>query len=398
MSNDESDHSVTFRSYLLENDDHSKTVIKIDSEHMEKLGINEGDIVQVTGKDKAVAFCFSSNQQELEKTKSQDIEIEYLDSSHKETEYPKMILSSLVFGNACPSRRMNLVKLEKLPIKNTIPEADVVTLGTMKFAEDAMPHYKDNVDFFLLYGRLIKKKERISAPFLQDFARKHQRTSRGGHSHPPKFSSVIVDVKPENKEFWIITKNTKFEFKNIPMDEFRGKIPKSEAISLLRVIPIVKKLHLQNTDIAFASLEVFENSMKMSWYTQQRIKLPDDAFSNPSKFNGMNIHTDSPELTIEIKDDLGNVYSDGHSGGGGGGSGPDPSTNEIVSNYSGEYRFFSTIDPNAKEITIIVKEITWVKRDRHHTRPPSPPNMGTMSESDYKLSVLEGPWKFKISI
>jgi len=29
-----------------------------------------------------------------------------------------------------------------------------------------------------------------------------------------------------------------------------------------------------------------------------------------------------------------------------------------MSDYSGEYRFFSTLDPNAKEITIIMKEIT----------------------------------------
>jgi hypothetical protein len=398
MSSDEYDNSTTFRSYLLENDDHCKTVIKIEPDYMEKLGINEGDIVQVIGKDKTVAFCFSLNQKELEKTKSQDIKIEYLNPSHKETEYPRMILSSLVFSNACPSRRMRLVKLEKLPIKNTVPEADVVTLGTMEFAENAMPYYKDNIDFSLLYGRLVKKKERINTSFLQDFAQKHQQTSRGGHSHPPKFSSIIVDAKPENKEFWIITKNTKFEFQNIPMDEFRGRIPKPEALSLLRVIPIVKKLHLRDTDIAFASLEVFENSMKMSWYTQQRIKLPDDAFSNPSKFNDMNISTDSPELTIEIKDDLGNVYSDGHSGGGGGSSGPDPSTNEIVSDYSGEYRFFSTLDPNVKEITIIVKEITWVKRGRHHARPLPPPNMGTMSASDPQLSILEGPWEFKIPL
>ena len=72
----------------------------------------------------------------------------------------------------------------------------------------------------------------------------------------------------------------------------------------------------------------------------------------------MNIRSDSPELTIEIKDNLDNVHSDGHSGGGGGSSGPDPSTNERMSDYSGEYRFFSTLDPNAKEITIIMKEIT----------------------------------------
>ncbi|AJW70343.1 hypothetical protein [Nitrosopumilus adriaticus] len=396
-----SDNSITFRSFSLEKDDHCKTIIKIEPEYMEKLGINEGDIVQITGTDKAFAFCFSATSQEIEKTKSQEIPIEYLNPSHKENVYPKMILSGLVASNACPSNRMRLVKLEKLTenFKDTIPEANVITLGTMEFAEKTMPKYKDNIDFSSLFGRLVKKKERISTSFLQDFAHKHQQTSRGGHSHPPKFSSLIVDAKPENKEFWIITKNTKFEFQNVSMSEFRGKAPKPESLSLLRVIPIVEKLHLHDTDIAFSSLEVFENNMKLSWYTHQRTKLPDYLLSNPSKFNDMNMRVDSPELTIQIKDDLGNVHSDGHSGGGGGSSGPDPTTNEMVSDYSGEFRFFSTLDSNAKEITIIINEIAWVKRERLKDPPPSiPPNMGTLSESNPKLSVLEGPWEFKITL
>jgi len=400
MSN--SDNSVTFRSYPLENDDHCKTIIKIEPEYMGKLGISEGGIVQVTGKDKTIAFCFSLTDKELEKTKSQEIPIEYLNPDHKETKYPKMILSSLVSRNACPSRRMRLVNLEKLPdedFKDAIPEADVITLGTMKFAEKTMPHHKDNVDFSLLFGRLVKKKERISIPFLPDYAKIiEQKAAKGRPPHPVNFSSLIVDAKPENKEFWLVTKNTKFEFQNIPMSEFRGKAPKPEALSLLRVIPIVKKLHLPDTDIVFSSLEVFENNMKISWYTQQRVKLPDDFLSNLSKFQSMNMRTDSPELTIEIRDNLGNVHSDGHSGGGGGSSGPDPTTNEVVSDHSGEYRFFSTLDPNVKEITIIVKEITWVKREHRqvHTPPSPPQNMRSMNPSNYKLSILEGPWEFKI--
>jgi len=403
MSNSDSDNSITFRSYSLENDDHCKTIVKIEPDYMEKLGISEGDIVQVTGRDKAVAFCFSLTQKELEKTKSQEIPIEYLNPSHKEIGHPKIILSSLVNSNACPSRRMRLVKLEKIStesFKDMIPEADVVTLGTMEFTEKVMPRYKENVDFSFLFGRLIKKKERISIPFLPDYAQIIEKQSaRGRPPHPVNFSSLIVDAKPENKEFWLVTKNTRFDFQNIPMSEFRGKALKSEALSLLRVIPIVEKLHLRDTDITFSSIEVFENSMKINWYTQQRVKLPDDFLSNPLKFQNMKMHADSPELTVEIKDDLGNVHSDGHSGGGGGSSGPDPSTNEIVSDHSGEYRFFSTLDPNAKEITITVKEIAWVKREHRQVHTPmTPPNMRTMSPSNPRLTILEGPWEFKISL
>ncbi|QMU55043.1 MAG: hypothetical protein GKS07_09225 [Nitrosopumilus sp.] len=261
-----------------------------------------------------------------------------------------------------------------------------------------MPNYKRNIDFSLLFGRLIKEKERISIPFLPDYAQLiEKKGSRKRPQHPVNFASLIIDAKPEKHEFWLVTKNTKFEFQDVSMNEFRGKAPKPEALSLLRVIPIVKKLHAYDTNIMFASVEVFENTMKINWYTQQRIKLPDSVPSNSSKFNAMNIRPDSPELTIEIKDDLGNMYSDGHSGGGGGGSFPDPSTNEIVSDYSGEYRFFSTLDPGAKEITIIVKEIAWVKRERRqiHTTP-TPSDVRSMNHSDDKLSILEGSWEFKI--
>lgn len=395
-------NSITFKSFNLENDDRCKTIVKIESEYMDKLGINEGDIIKVTGRDSAMAFCFSANQEEIEKAKSQDPPIEYLNSDHKEVEYPRVIMSSPVHCNACPSRRLRLVDLEKLPtsdFKKLIPEADIISLGEMKFAENAMPGYKNNIDFSPLFGMIVKKQERVNMAFFPDFAQRHQRTSRGGHSHPPNFSSMIIGATPENHDFWLVTRNTKFDFQEISMDEFKGKIGKSEALSFIKTIPIPHKFHAHDTEIVFTSLEVFDNAMKLRWYSLQRIKLPENIFSNPSKANEitMNMSHESAELTIEIKDDLGNVYADGHSAGGGGSSGPDPTTNEMVMDHSGEHRFFSTLDPNAKKITIIVKEMIWVKRNRR-VRPTPPPEMRQMSPSDFKLSVLEGPWEFKVSL
>ncbi|MDH3203647.1 MAG: hypothetical protein OEL81_03080 [Nitrosopumilus sp.] len=401
---EENYNSITFRSYNLENDNRCKTIVKIESEYMDKLGVKEGDIIKVTGKDSAMAFCFSANQEEIEKAKSQDPTIEYLNSDHKEVEYPIVIMSSPVHCNACPSRRLRLVELEKLPsrdFKNQIPEADIVTLGTMKFTENTMPGYKDNIDFSPLYGQIVKKQERVNLTFFPDFAQKHQRTSRGGHTHPPNFSSMIIDATPENHDFWLVTKNTKFEFQEISMDEFKGKISKPEALSFIKTIPIPHKFHAQDTDIVFTSLEVFDNAMKLRWYSLQRIKLPENIFSNPSKANEitMNMSHESAELTLEIKDDLGNIYADGHSAGGGGSSGPDPTTNEMVLDHSGEHRFFSTLDPNAKEITICVKEMMWVKRNRRTIPPPStPPKMYPITDSPPKLSVLEGQWEFKVTL
>ena len=201
-------NSMMFRSSLLENDNCTKTIVKIESEHMDKLGIKEGDLVKVSGNCSAMAFCFSLNNGDIERAKLQEPQMEYLNPDHVETEYPRIIVSRLIHSNACPSRRLMLVKLETLPssnFKNTVPEADVITLGTMKFAENAMPGYKDNIDFSSLFGQIIKKQERVNTSFLAEFAQKHQRTSRG-HSHTPNFSSVVVDVKPENHDFWLVTK------------------------------------------------------------------------------------------------------------------------------------------------------------------------------------------------
>ena len=185
------------------------------------------------------------------------------------------------------------------------------------------------------------------------------------------------------------------------MEEFKGNTGKPEASSFLKVIPIPHRLHINDTEIAFTSLEIFENVMKIRWYSLQRVKLPEDAFSNPSKANEMSRIRghESAELTIEIKDDLGNTHADGFSAGGGGSSGPDPTTSEMVYDHSGEFRFSSTLHPDAKEITIIIKEMTWIKQNSIGTLPPTrPPKMQDLPMTQPKLSVLEGPWEFRITI
>ena len=184
------------------------------------------------------------------------------------------------------------------------------------------------------------------------------------------------------------------------MDKFRGRAPKPEGLSYLRTIPVPCKFHANNTDIAFTSLEIFEDAMKLRWYSLQKIKIPEDIFSNPSKAEEIqkNMGHESAELLIEMRDDLGNIYSDGYSAGGGGSSGPDPTTSEMILDHSGEYRFNSTLDPNAKEIIIVVKEMMWVKRrGRVMQRPSKPPEMSLDAEPP-KLLVLEGPWEFKLTL
>ncbi len=428
-------NSITFRSYTLQrpnkrqSEDYHKSIVKIEASQMEKLGVREGEMVKVTGRCSAAAFCYLLNDAEIERTKSQDIQIEYLNSSHKEKEMelnPRIVLSSKTYQNACPTRHAMLVQVEKFTASsnavkeednlsqdipdsnNSLPKASVVTFGTMELLEKAMPNHKENIDFTPLFGNPIKKKERINLQFLPEYMPQYdQKISRNKNSNrppvpiPPKtFSSMIVDVKPENSEFLLVTKNTKFQFQNISMEEFSGGAIKPEAMSLLRVVPIVKRLHLDDTNIVFSSLEIFENYMKLSYYSQYRKKLLDEFLSDPEKFQGIGrMMPDNPQLVIEIKDEIGNKYSDGFDGGGGGGSGPDPLTNEYISNHHHEHRFTSaTLDPSAKELVIVVKEVRWVQGDRRIPKPSKPPHMTPLPELDYKITVLEGPWEFKIPL
>ena len=116
--------------------------------------------LKITGKCAAMAFCFSADKDELEKAAQQPL-IEYLNQDHMGIDYPQMVMSGTVYSNTCPSRRLGLVKLGKLSTDNSkkqIQNADIVILDTMKFAENTIPDYKNNIDFSSLFGQIIKNK------------------------------------------------------------------------------------------------------------------------------------------------------------------------------------------------------------------------------------------------
>ena len=395
---------VTFRANTMRHDDKYNTLVRIEPEVMEKLGVKSGDVVRVTGKDSCAAFCFPLDEEELEKIKLQDIQIEYPKEPDKKIDYPRIVLSSMVDRNVCPSRPLRFVRVEKFPEQpqNNIPQATLVTLGTMEFPEKVMPNYKQNLDYSAFYGTLLSKNFKINVPFFQEYLQQNQNkfSDKKLPPVPSSFSTVIVDAEPQNQEFWLVTENTKFEFKNVSMNQLRGIIPQFEGIHLQQVIPIVKKISIDNTQIMIASLEVYENSMKLKSYIQHREKIPEKAFDDPSNLNEITkrMNPDNPQLVVELKDDLGNVYSDGFTMGGGGSSGPDPVTGDMVSERDHDFGFNSVLNSAAKEITVTIKEIHFVHRPTRMPKPARPPQMTPIVASDAKISILEGPWEFKIPL
>lgn len=397
--------SLSFRANRMYREDKCKTLVRIEPDFMEKLGVKSGDIVKVTGKDSCAAFCFPLDEEELEKLKLQDVKVEYLNQPDKKIDYPRIVLSSLVDRNVRPSRPMRFVKVEKFPTQNpqnNIPQASLVTLGTMEFPEKVMPNYKNNLNYSEFYGTLLSKNFKINIPFFPEYTQQNQNkfSDKKLPPVPSSFSTVIVDAEPQDQDFWLVTENTKFEFQNVSMNQLRGIIPQFEGIKLQKVIPIVKKISIENSQIMIATLEVYENTMKLKSYIQYREKIPEKAFEDPSNLNEITrrMNPDNPELVVEIKDDLGNVYSDGFTLGGGGSSGPDPVTGEMVSERNQDFGFESVLDSDAKEITVTIKEIQFIHRPSRMPKPTKPPHMTPIDVSDAKISILEGPWEFKVKL
>lgn len=99
---------------------------------------------------------------------------------------------------------------------------------------------------------------------------------------------------------------------------------------------------------------------------------------------------------------MGNQYVNVNEGGGGS-SEPDPSTREIVSDFSWNQFFSPTLDKNAKEIIVTIKEIHWLKRNRNVSDmmpPPTEPPFMTPIEPRFlpRIVIAEGPWEYRFPI
>lgn len=433
------DNSIEFtvvhkrRNRIESNDDphQCKTIVKIEPHYMQKFGIKEGEIVQIIGNTKSTAaICLPMSDLDFQEVDSPEMEVEFLNNPEKKAQhYPKIILYGPVSCNVDISREwQRTVRLGKFPESQTrsgdIPEADLVTLATMDIAEKMMSGYQSNLDYSEITGFVVTANDRINIPFKKEWLEKKQemqeKESQDGyqnmnHHIPPRsrsrrppfpnsFQSVVIDVKPEGKPFWNITENTKFEFTNTDIAQilvpYRLK-PKK----LVNVISISKQVSVEDTEFTIPSLEVYSNMMNLIWYSHQRKKIPESDFTDVYKLNRMHrLYNDHPRLIITLKDNLGNQYvSTGESGGGGGSSGPDPTTREIISDFSWHSIFLPTLDTTAKEIIVTIKEIQWIRQNRAVMDAPPPPREPphmTPIENQFPptMVIAEGPWTFNVPV
>lgn len=405
------------------------TAVKVEPLYMREFGIREGDIVKISGGAKSTAaICLPMSDSEMREADEPEMEVEFLnDPGRRARRYPGIILCGPVSCNVDTSAEWQpTVCLGKFPKpeagSDDIPEAEVVTLGTFGMTERVMPGYRSNLDHSRVTGFVVTRGDRIDIPFQKEWIKKVRQDLQEGQEldapagrpgrkrprAPPPFrglfQSVVTDVKPGGMPFWVITENTRFEFKD---GGLRGILDLyvHPPRNLAGVIPISRKITVGDTEITLASLEAYPDTMKIIWYSHRRTKIPESDFVDAHTMRRMSrmMHNDGPRLVFALKDDLGNRYANVSGGGGGGSSGPDPVAMEMVSDFSWHSVFSPGLDAGAREIILTIKEVWWVKQDIAATEWLPPPTGHPRGEPvDYqpppKVVVAEGPWRFSIPI
>ena len=400
-------------------------IVKVEPRCMREFGIEDGEIVKITGGVRSTAaICLPMSESDIQETDEHEVEVEFLnDPGRKARRHPGIILHGQVSCNVDVATEWpHTVFLSKFPRPEVgsedVPEAGVVTLGTVGVAEKMMPGYRSNLDYSKIVGLVVTENDRICVPFQKEWIEKmlktqkwrgadarHPRRSRSpAPPFPESFQSVVTGVKPGRRPFWLVTEKTRFEFKDGGLERVIARhVPAPQ--NLVGVIPISRQISVGDTAITVASLEVYPDMMRLIWYSHQRTKIPESDFTDAHVMNrmGRSMRGGEPRPVFSLEDDLGNRYSGAVGDGGGGSSGPDPVTMELVSDFSWSHVFSPGLDDRAREIVLTVREVQRMKQDatatkwlpsrmkRLHAEPAErlPPP---------KIVIAEGPWMFSIPV
>lgn len=407
--------------------DRCETTVKVEPRHMQEFGITAGDVVRISGYTRSTAaICLPMADSEMRETDEPEVEVEFLDNpGRKAHRYPRIILSRQVSRNvdvqAGWQSTVYLSRFPKLEDGTGVPEAETVTLGTLDVAEKMMPGYRSSLDYSGVAGFVVTRDDLIDIPFQKEWAEKMQQNLQEGweadepantgntrrvRHHTPQFpgsfQSVVTDVRPRGRPFWVITKNTKFKFKNGGLERlFKRHVPAPR--KLIGVIPLSRWILIENTEIVMASLELYPDTIKMIWYSHQRTKIPESDFTDMQKMNRVNqaMRKHEPSPVFSLEDNLGNRYASVGSGGGGGSTWPDPATMEIVADSSWHHVFAPGLAADASEIILTVKDVWWTKQSMT-TELLSSAVDHPRAEPEYspppKIVIAGGPWRFAIPV
>lgn len=330
-------------------EDLGKTVIRIEQQQMDSLGIVSGDAVRVSWQKSTGAFCFPIQNGYKQPN---DPKMTYLYDAQV---LPQVRLSDIVMMNTGNSgNHPTQVKIEKVDCIS----AQRVTLGSL----DPEANLKQ-LDVSKLYGLMMCNNNRLN---LVD-------------THRQPRSLVVLDVQP--RDFAIITRDTKIDFVNVIPPEKLPPICFSKLQNLMRVIPVSTQIQKESVNVTIPSLEIYDDGFRAYVYMRGKWEPGDSESYHP--MSGL------PTL---VRDNLGNSYEIFPSGSGGSG-GP------YEFDYNWQIRG-PPINPDAKELIITIKEIIF--QGMFFAPPTKPPHM---TEFRYSLEnqlppiqIISGPWEFKIKL
>lgn len=338
-----------FRTFPPLFEDLGKTIIRIEQQQMDLLGIRPGDAVKVTWQKSTGAFCLP------------------LENGFKQTNDPKMtyLPDTQILPQARPSDIVitNTGNVGSGPVQLEIEKTDSklaqrITLGSF----DPEVSLK-RIDTSKLDGLIVCNHNQLN---LAD---------RYGQNR----SLVVTDVRPG--DFSIISKDTKIDFVDTVPQEKMSTTCFSKLNNLVQVIPVSAQSQKESVTITIPSLEIYNDGFRAYVYVRGKCKA-----GALESFHPM------PGLATLVKDNLGNLYSI-FPNGGGGSSGPDEF--EIDWQIRGP-----PISPDAKELIITIKDIIF---QGMFFAPPTPPPM--MTEFRYSsetkmppIQIISGPWEFKIKL
>ena len=332
---------------------------------MQELGIQNGDIVKITGGKTTHAFCLTWDDDYDNQNEKNFV---CLDKSSKNM--PTIKPSDLTYSNLQNRHFGNLVELQK-------SEAVKATKITIK----------------PLYVLGVTEKKDFNLDWLKEQAvvSKGDRIMQRNDDPKKMLGFFVIDGKPDSQA-WIVDKDTPIEVSDIIREDVHRMI--TAGGNLNSVIPVVQQIKGDDFEATISAIEVYDNCLKIIMYVKDSI-VHQEAWTS-----GL------CTPTIRGWDDLRNQYRlNRYSGRGGATQFGDSlwgTTNH--SNFSEISCILTpTLDKCAHELTLSIEQLLWDVRKRPMQRRVTPvkegqPYVMTPVRLNEKFVIHGGPWEFKIKL
>ena len=339
-------------------DDIDTTIVRIEKNKMQKLGIREGDTVKITGSQSSGAVCLAV---EDGFKMSNDSDITYLTADP--VILPTIRASNFV-GTNVNFHDTGLIPVNVEKVFDGTRPARKVCLMSLNSNSDDKQFDKKKLDM------LIVCKNNKLYFYSQD--------------RKSNFGYLVTCVEPAN--YSQIAKDTVIEFVRINPDTIGSSFQGKDLKKIQNVVPIVYEETLNNVNVVIPSLEIFDNGIRFYLYIKSNFD-PHQIISNGSI-----------SIVVTLNDDLGTSYALSNLGGGG---------SRSPNGFEHKYVFRGKqLHADAKCLTITLHEILIQERfPREVHNPPFVHKLMRGTKEEYanidkfpSFFIISGPWQTTFSL